>query len=169
MAVTAILTHMRQLLSLHRTLLETGEGKKEALIHNQVNELAGWVNKESRLIKQITETQHEWRTSVFLLLTSLGKKPSSLLTITDISQWITPEESRKELLDLHRQLLDLIQELKQQNTRNQQLIERSLDYINYSIDLVSGGNSQEVVYGNPTASSKAGNGAHRYYNFDTRA
>lgn len=169
MAVNAILTHMRDLLSLHRLLLEISTSKRQALVDNQVNELAGLVHKESRLMKQITETQQEWRKAVSQLLISQGKLPKSSLTLADIAQWITPEDSRRELLALQEQLLDLIQELKQQNTRNQQLIEQSLDYINYSIDLVSGGGSQEVVYDNPAASGKARSAADRAYNFDTRA
>lgn len=169
MTADAILAPMKTMLDLHRTLLETSEGKRQAILGNQVSELAGWVNKETRLMKQVSEAQKQWRTAIMQFLVGRGMMPRSSITLDEIAELVEPEETRIALLDLQRQLMDLLLELKERNANNQQLIEKSLDYVNYSLDLVYGASGQDVVYGNPVSKGNANGAAQRYFQFDTRA
>ena len=168
MAVSEMLTHMEQLLVLHDALLEASEGKRQAIVANQVDQLAAWTSKESRLMKQVTERQSLWRDAVAAFLASRGMKPTSSLTTAQIADMIAPGREKDRLNHLQEQLLGRIQELKANIGRNQRLIEKSLEVINYSVDLLYGDNEQESVYHNPAQTSHSASGA-RNIRFDTRA
>lgn len=169
MSAMMIIAHMKDLLSLHRTLLEWSDSKKQSIIDNQVNDLAQWVNKEMRMMKKIAETQERWREAVSEFLASKGMKPDHSTTITDIAGFLEHEADRTELTGLQQQLLEAIQELKTRNALNQQLIEQSLAYINYSIDLYTGGFAQEATYRNPAQNKPSPAGGKHKVRFDTRA
>ena len=169
MTMNAVLSHMEDMLSLHQLLLDVSEGKKQAIIANQVKDLAEWVSKESRLMKQVTAKQNLWRDTVAGLLVSLGRNPENSMTIADIAALVAPNEGGHQLLSLQQQLLDIIHELKARNQSNQQLIEQSLAFINYSLELSSGGFGQEMVYHNPSHSGQQLNGNILNNRFDTRA
>jgi hypothetical protein len=169
MSIALMITHLEKLLSLHRTMLELTESKRQALVDNQVNEIAGYVNQESRLIKQVSEMDIELRSAVAVYVGERGLKPKAGITVSEIVNLVDNHVERETIKQIQLELLDTIHEIKRSNAINEQLIEQSLAYINYSLDLYTGSFAQDSVYQNPMQSGKPSIGSKSNIRFDTRA
>ena len=166
MPIKIVIDHLEQLNVLHRKLLSMGEQKREVLIANQVNEFAVFVNQESKLLKQVAETEAAWRAAIIQFVEANGLKPTPSFTVTEIMKLVFNAEDRQALSDAHQALMETITLLKDMNAVNQQLIEQSLSFINYSLDLYMGDSGQDVVYRNPAQAGSTQSGKRRV--FDTR-
>jgi flagellar biosynthesis/type III secretory pathway chaperone len=166
MAFQALLRTIADLNDSHHTLLELADLKKDVLIHDQVAKLTEIVTKENKLIKQIGIQNQERLEAVGNFLIEKGYKPNPKVTISDLTKIIFNIEDKKALMDSQRQLKETIHQLRQKNAVNQQLIEQSLIFIDYSLDLYIGPPDDEAVYHNPGQQLK---GNKRPGVFDTRA
>lgn len=149
MSFEALLQMMTSLNQVHNTLLELAKQKKRVLIHNKVDELTPLVNRENKLLKQIGELEQQRIERIGAFLIEKGYKPNPRVTISDLTKIVFVAEEKKALTDAHKQLLGTIRMLREINTVNQQLIEQSLAFIDYSLDLFVGAPEDEVVYHNP--------------------
>jgi flagellar biosynthesis/type III secretory pathway chaperone len=75
-------------------------------------------------------------------------------------------EDEKALADKQKQLLETIEKLRELNQLNQKLIEQSLAFIEYSMDLVLGPSEDNATYQNPVHQQQ---GVKRRGMFDSRA
>ena len=89
-----------------------------------------------------------------------------MITITEIVKLMFRSEDKERIQGLQIELLDRLNELKLINERNTKLIEQSLAFIDYSIDLLSGPPEDEVFYQNPLTQK---GGSAKAMRFDTRA
>lgn len=163
-----MLKHMEELLALHRSLHEVSEEKRRAILGNRIDELSMWVNRESRIVKQMAGKQAEWRMAVANVLAERGLHPESSMTLSDIAGMIRPEEGREELLNLQDKLLEAIRQVKEANENNRRLIEQSLEFVQYTMDLMTGFGGPDVTYEKPSGPQKAPDGSSRS-RFDARA
>jgi flagellar biosynthesis/type III secretory pathway chaperone len=166
MPIAAVIGKLEQLNVLHLDLLDMGQRKKDILVHNQVKELAICLNQESKLLKQVAETETEWRQAITAFLLDAGLKPDPSFTVTDIMKLVYKAEDRQALSEAHQALMGTIAKLKDSNALNQELIEQSLAFINHSMDLYMGDPGQDATYQNP-AQTIANNSTKRRM-FDTR-
>lgn len=166
MPIKAVIEKLEQLNALHLDLLEMGQRKKEVLVSNQVSELALFVNQESKLLKQVAESEARWRTEIVRFLESGGMKPDPDVTVADIIKLVFNADDRQALSQAQQALMDTIAKLQGMNELNQQLIEQSLAFINHSMDLYMGDPGQDAVYRNPAQSNAANSSKRRV--FDTR-
>lgn len=132
----------------HVTLLELAERKKEALIRNDVDEVSAIVNKETRMSRMVDELLQEQAAATNAFFQSRGLQPTRAVTVTELSRLVFDPEEKKSLIAARDRLAGIIERLKNVNELNQQLIEQSLSFINYSLDLVLGP-EEEPVYRNP--------------------
>jgi flagellar biosynthesis/type III secretory pathway chaperone len=128
-----------------------------------VEKLTQIVSKENKMIKQIGELDHKRVEVTAQFMIAKGFKPNAKVTISDLSKIIFDVEEKKTLVGLQRKLLATIRGLRELNQLNQQLIEQSLAFIDYSMDVIVGPPEDEVVYQHPKLS---GNGAKRSSLFD---
>lgn len=157
MSIQEVTQKLVQLNELHCSLLELGERKKQVLIDNQVDELSRIVNQESRLLKNVSECERQWLESMTFFLREKGCKPHPSITVGELAKFVFNAEEKDALLGAQERLMETIRKLQGLNALNQQLIEQSLAFINYSLDLVTGSPDQDAVYRNPahqTHSSK---------------
>lgn len=168
MAVSLMIKQMEDLLALQQSLQQIGEQKRQAILGNRIDELSMWVNRESRLIKQLAEKQAAWRQAVANVLARRGIHPESSMTMADIAGMIRPEEGRDKVLRLQGELLGVIRRVREDNERNRQLIEQSLEFVQYTLELAGGYREQDVIYERPTQAHKPQDGTVRN-RFDARA
>jgi len=170
MPIKAVIDHIDALHALHRTLLQLGERKREALVNNQVNELAAIVNQENKLVKQVADVEAKWRAAIVHFVAAAGLRPNPSMTVSDILQLVADPADQRRVQDSQQQLFDTIKQIESVNANNQKLIEQSLAYINYSLDLYTGGFGQDPIYGNPSQSGTTYNAKGKKNAwFDTRA
>lgn len=166
MSIQGLLDTMEQLHGLHTQLLETAEQKRHVLVGNQVGELNKLVNHEAKIIRQIADLDRVRVEAINEYLIKRGFRPDPRVTITDLVKMIYKAEEKQQLLTAQKKLVDVLTELKRMNVLNQQLIEQSLAFINYSYDLLLGPPEEDVIYQKPTQMPGA---LKRNGLFDTRA
>lgn len=166
MSFEAVLQTMSELNDVHLTLLELAEQKKHALIHNQVEQLTQIVTKENKLLKRIGELDQQRVDAIGNFLIEKGYKPNPRVTVSDLTKIIFNAEEKRILVESQKQLLATIRKLREHNELNQQMIEQSLAFINYSIDIMSGSDGDELIYSNPNQTTP---GSNRRGLFDAKA
>ncbi|WP_281883059.1 flagellar protein FlgN [Paenibacillus sp. YYML68] len=149
MSFHALLQVMSELNEAHLVLMELAERKKDVLVHNQVDQLTQIVNKENKQIKLIGELDQRRIQVIGDFLMEKGYKPNPRVTISDLRKIIFDVEEKRQLMDAQKQLLDTIHRLRRVNTLNQQLIEQSIAFVDYSIDLMVGPAEEDVTYHSP--------------------
>ncbi|MDQ1911276.1 flagellar protein FlgN [Paenibacillus sp. GD4] len=165
MSFQALLEIMSALNEIHNTLLELAEQKKHVLIHNQVEQLTQIVTKENKLLKQIGELDQQRVEVIGQFLMEKGYKPNPRVTVGDLTKIIFNADEKKQLTDTQKQLMGTIRKLRELNQFNQELIQQSLNYINYSLDIIVGPPEDDVIYHNP---QQQGYGMKRQGLFDTK-
>lgn len=166
MSARSIIDYMKRQDELHRQLIEAGNDKKQAIIANDVERLAAVMNRENRLLKQVAETEALRQGAAEDFLREKGIRSQLQLTVTEMTRLVFNPEEKTELLDVQRQLMDRLTELKELNQINRELIEQSLAFIDYSLNLLVSRPEDDMLYQNPNQPSTAGKGRSM---FDTRA
>lgn len=162
----ALLDVLDRLNEQHGTLLELAEQKRQALVKNEVDQLSVIVNKENKCVRQIDELNNQRIEATGQFMIEKGYKPNPRVTVSDLTKIIFQPEDKKRLMDAQKQVVATIRKLKTANQLNQQMIEHSLAFINYSVDLFVGDPEDDSIYRRPSQ-SKQGKKAPGL--FDTRA
>jgi flagellar biosynthesis/type III secretory pathway chaperone len=166
MSIQSLKQTMDQLIQIHLTLVELAEQKTGILVLNKVDKLNQIVNKETSLMKKITELDLQRIEDISGFLIEKGYKPNPKITVGDLVKLVVKVEEKKLLTDSQHQLLNTIDKLREINRLNQKLIEQSLAFIEYSMDIVLGPSDEDVVYRNPSHQQQ---GMKRSGMFDSRA
>jgi flagellar biosynthesis/type III secretory pathway chaperone len=166
LSVQGLLQTMSKLIQVHISLLELAERKTNILVLNQVDKLNQIVNKETSTMKQITILDLQRIEDISSLLLERGYKPNPNITVGDIIKLVVKADDKKLLSDAQKQLLSTIYKLREKNQLNQKLIEQSLAFIEFSMDLVLGPSDDGVTYQNPLHQQQ---GLKRNGMFDSRA
>jgi flagellar biosynthesis/type III secretory pathway chaperone len=149
MSIQALVETMESLIEVHRSLLDLAKDKTPVLVENQVDKLNQIVNKESKLVKRVEELDLQRIQITGEYLMSRGYWPDSRVTMTDFIKMIFKAEEKKAVQDVHQKLLAILMELKEINSLNQKLVEQSLAFIEYSLDIISGPFEDDTVYHHP--------------------
>lgn len=166
MPVQTLIVALEKLTELHEELSALADRKREALVRNVVDEVSAIVNRETKLARAVEELLREQAEATSAFFRSKGFQPTRAVTVTELSRMVTDLAQKEALLAARDRLTAVIDVLKKKNDLNQQLIEQSLAFINYSIDLVAGPDD-ELMYRNPKQQPTYG--AKRPGYFDSRA
>src|SRR5690554_5610125 len=112
---------------------------------------------ESKLMKQVADHEQQWLQHTSTFLAEMGHRPNPGLTMTQLIKLVFKAEDKKALSEAQNKLLHTIQQLKETNSLNQQMIEQSLTYIDYSLDLITGAPDEDMFYKNPAKQSEKNN------------
>jgi flagellar biosynthesis/type III secretory pathway chaperone len=146
-------------------LLAIAQDKKDVIVNNRTDELSRLTNQESKLVKQMGELELKRSEATREYLSALGMKADSDITLTDLAKRVVSAKDKTALLSLQSQLSDVTSRLKDLNILNQELIRNSLDYIEFTLDLLSATDADDMTYGN----SSAGKSGFKSGMFDTKA
>jgi Rps23 Pro-64 3,4-dihydroxylase Tpa1-like proline 4-hydroxylase len=166
MALAQLFNVLDQLDAAHQTMLHWGKSKRTAIMNNQVSELIQINNQESRVLKEILRLEEERVSCCHLFLQEKGIKSALNLNLTELSRLVFDPKDKEILLGKQQQLANSLSELKALNDMNQTLVEQSLQFLDYSMNLFSGVPDQEVTYQPPSGKQVGGS---RMGMFDTRA
>lgn len=161
-----VLKTMDQMIDVHRVLIQLGNEKKTVLIHNEVDRLSQITQKENKLIKLVEDLETLRIQAVGAFLRGKGLFPAGAVSIGDLAKIVVRIEDKEALTSRGQLLHGLVRELKSIHHINKQLIEHSLAYIDYSLDLFSAYPEQEATYTHPLHDQSH---AHRNRMFDRKA
>ncbi|MEC0370810.1 flagellar protein FlgN [Paenibacillus chibensis] len=166
MPIQTLIETLSRLNELHKELLQVAEHKKQAVIHNRYEDITAALTKESRLLKSVKEYEEKVYEEGQAFIAEKGIKSKLKLTISEISRLVFEPEEKAKLLEVQRDLTFHLTELKRVNTHIQELIQQSLSYIDFSLNLMVGAMDEEATYSRPEQSTR---GIQRSGLFDTRA
>lgn len=166
MALTTLIELLERLDEVHNTMLDLAATKKQVIKENKVEELIQLLNKETKFAKSIGQLEELRRQAAYTFLQSVGIRSNLDLNLTELSRLVFDLEEKQKLLQLQQKLSGTLQQLKEANMLNQQLLQQALSYIDFSIESMSYYSETEATYHHPAEKTV---GAQRSGLFDTRA
>lgn len=145
--IVELIDTLKQQNDIYKSLLETASRKKVSIIENNVANLQEIVKEENLLVgknQRLEKKRLELFSDISMVL---GKND---ITLKDFIQTIKGQEGEKELTKLREDMLDILPKLKTINEQNQELLQMSIDYVDFSINLIRSNSS-------PTYYDMAGN------------
>lgn len=165
MSIQPVIETLDRLSELHTQLLSIAEEKKDIIVRNDVDALALLTSREGRLIKQINEVDEERVHAMHAFMKEKGIRSALQLNVTELSRIVFNPDERVQLREAQVRLSDLLHELKRQNETIKDLLQQSLDFVDYSLNLITSRPEDDSIYKRPDqAQSKAARSL-----FDTRA
>lgn len=144
--VNELINVLEQENRVYDSILKISKSKTNIIVEGKVTELENMVKLEQSLVLQMgrLEDMREKLTGKIAVL--LNIKPSEI-TITELMKHIKSDQAQK-LKACQDTLGKAINELKNANDLNSKLIKNSLDFINFSINLVASVDAGSNNYGN---------------------
>lgn len=135
MTITTILETLSKLERMHRSLLELTKQKTEYVKVGDMEQLDGLLKKEQMHVAAIETLEVQRQKQVKDYLQANGVAVAETVTLSDVIA-ATQGEQQQQLSNMREQLLAVVNELKEHNKLNQKLIMQSLQFVNFSLDLV---------------------------------
>ena len=120
---------------IYRELLSLSNEKKDYILEGKVKEIDKIVQIESSLIIEISKLEKVREATVQALAEGYGL-PQENLTVSYISEKIKDPRS-KILAEITDSISKTLVDLKEINDTNGKLLEQSLEYINFSVNLIN--------------------------------
>lgn len=134
---------------LYTQILNIGNQKTDIIIKGKVNELAVLVEQEQDIVSKLAKLEFE-RDHVSTALHKELKLTDEEVTLTQLVKHIEGKNA-DSLIERQNKLLDVLKQVKNVNDQNGKLINSSLEYIEFSINVLSsavnpGNNYNQVGY-----------------------
>ena len=147
---------------IYREVLKLSHNKTNVIVEGSAAELEKLTREEQVLIFQIADLE-DVREKITAKLSAQCKEGSGKLTVSVLAG-LLPQDRAQRLGAAQEKLSKTLKEIKEVNSLNSRLIRNSLDYIDFSINLLTGAEATGNLYGN---SGQASSGRKRNF-FDVR-
>lgn len=132
--------------ALYKGILKIAKNKTDVIIGGKVSELENIVKLEQYIILQLSKLEEEREELVDKLSVQLSVDASDI-TLSSLEK-LLPKEQAERLESCHKMLPEIVRDLDQANVLNSKLIKNSLDYIDFSINVLMNAGSAGSTYGN---------------------
>ncbi|HQA58846.1 MAG TPA: flagellar protein FlgN [Acetivibrio sp.] len=123
-------------LKIYEDILEISKNKTDIIVKGKVKELENITELEQSFIAQIGKLEAAREDLVDKICSDIGKDSSKNITVTELMGYI--EASQAERLNSYKEnMVSLLKEIKDKNDLNAKLIKSSIDYIDFSINIMS--------------------------------
>ena len=130
---------------IYEDILEISKNKTDIIVKGKVKELESITELEQSLIVQIGKLEAVREDLVNKICSNIGKDSSSNMTITELIGYI--EAPQAEMLSSYKDnMISVLKEIKDINDINAKLIKSSIDFIDFSINIMSNVNSDGNNY-----------------------
>jgi hypothetical protein len=129
-----IIQLLQTMIEAHTKLLALAKEKRSVLVEGDILGLQSVSNRESTCADEIQRLENERKEWVMHYLTEKGVQTSSP-TLEELLKFVVSPAEKIQLTLAAKQLRMIIQEISHINESNQQLIQTSLSYVQYSIGL----------------------------------
>lgn len=132
--------------AIYKDILELSKNKTDIIIKGKVSELDNITKLEQSFIIEMGKLEDS-REKIINDLSADIKLNASEINITELLKHV--DNSQAERLEAYKEnLLGTINEIKDLNDLNSKLIQNSIDYINFSINILSNTSVTDNNYGN---------------------
>lgn len=143
---------LEQLIVEHEKMLKLAGHKRDVLIKGNIDELSRILQFESRCINTIQSLELEREKHVSLYLVQRGIRKETCY-LSDLIEMAEKPELKKSLSMCQQKLGNIMTELKEANDLNQQLIEQSLEFVNFTLEEMTAP-TEEPTYQNTQKASR---------------
>lgn len=141
--IEELITTLKEQTDIYEKILEIASKKKVAIIENNIKTLQEIIAKENTLVGKNLRLDKK-RVELFEdMQIVLNKKD---LTLSSIAETFKGQKEEKELTEIKEKISNILPKIKIINDQNQELIQMSMDYIDYSINLIRGGAIGKTTY-----------------------
>ncbi|WP_158212239.1 flagellar protein FlgN [Natranaerobius trueperi] len=133
--------NLEEQLATYELLIHYGEKKQQILVNGHIDELEPVVKQEQKAVFQNSELEKQ-RLEIISHLAEILQEKEDNLTLSKIIDYASSSEKAR-LESTFNSLENIITTLKDLNFKNHSLIEQSLSYINFSLDIVSGAGKED--------------------------
>ncbi|MCD5413688.1 MAG: flagellar protein FlgN [Clostridiales bacterium] len=120
---------------MYSEILDLGRKKVDVIKGAKLKELEKMTDQEQEYIFKITTFEKIRGSVIANICEELGQ--SQVATITDCLPLIKKEKERETINKLRNQILSIIEEIKETNKTNEILMQERLDFIQFSIELLT--------------------------------
>ena len=149
----------------YEELLGLSNEKTDVIVKNDVDELQKITNLENIITSQHNKLEKK-RLSLVADITEvlgLAKQKPEDVTLTYLIELMEGQEEQADLQVVGEKIRDTLDKLKEKTSFNAELIQNSLDYIEYSLNIMRG--TQQP----PTYSIKDGHVSEEFGTFDSKS
>jgi len=136
---------MQEQLEAYKELFDIGNKKTEVLIKGDIKVLSDITQQEQKLIIKLGKLEDERYAIVKELARQFNKDASQLKG--DFLKPILDENESQKFNAVCDDLKKILLEIQKQNDRNEKLIKNALDYINFSVKLITDAGTSKGNYG----------------------
>jgi flagellar biosynthesis/type III secretory pathway chaperone len=129
--------------ALYRDILDLSRHKTNTIVEGRVSQLEQLTGVEQRLLLSVGGLEQQREEVVDQLARRLGIPADELNISVAVEQ--AEDELKEKLVALKEEIENTLKDLKEVNDLNSELIKKSLEYIDFSINLIAGG-PEDVTY-----------------------
>ncbi|MBB6216410.1 flagellar biosynthesis/type III secretory pathway chaperone [Anaerosolibacter carboniphilus] len=144
-SIEQLITVLKEECNLYKDYLDLAREKKTAVIKGEIKELDHITKREQNMIVNMGKVD-QIRTAIIGNIL-LEKNIASVETISELADLIE-EPARATILKLKDNLAALLEETKNLNHINSELLQQALEYVDYNINLLTSAQPQSSTYGN---------------------
>jgi len=133
-------------IKIYEELLKLSKDKTDFIVNGKVTELDSITKLEQTLVLNMGKFEDMREETVSALAKDIGINEANT-TISELSKYIDKDQAQR-LKEHKSKLLNIIGEIKTKNDLNSKLIQNSIDYINFSVNVLSSTSSGDNNYGN---------------------
>ena len=135
---------LQQELTLGKRLLALLQEETEVIVNNDITRLSALQAEQQQCLKEQTALENSRVISTRDLAWALGLERVPTLPVLIMA---LPDRDQESLRNLRTELLAVNQQLESLQTRNRSLLENALDYVRFSLDLLTEAALQPARYG----------------------
>lgn len=152
---TALIENLIEILTkekgFYESILKLSTDKKDVIVAGKISELEGITRLEQSIIVKLGKLEEEREELAWKLAAVLKVKPSEI-TLSKLVKMV-PEEQGSKLKNCQDSLLKTVNDIRNTNTLNSKLIRNSLDYIDFSVNILTNAGVSGNSYSNSGQSS----------------
>jgi len=134
---------LKKQLEIYKEILKISEDKTDIIVKDKVEELKPMVEREETLVEGYIKLEKERLGIIKGFAESKGI--TKMLRINDLCEYF-PDDA-DEMQRLKNEILEVTKKIKVKNAVNQELVQNSLDFLNFSIGILAGTNTGTSTYG----------------------
>lgn len=143
--VTTLMTLLEREYAIYQKLYEISAKKTDVIVAGKVAALDEIVKVEEQLVLGVGKFERE-REAIVEKLAQTLQKPGQNFTLSVLIEALDDTQA-KQLTTVQQQISDVLHELTEKNNLNMQLLQHSMDYVQFSLNLLSGQDETAGVYG----------------------
>ena len=137
-----LLEILQKELNIYEEILKISKNKTDIIKEDKALDLDPLVREEEEKVAQVIALEKKRLACVRKICAELQIEDSNI-SISELSKYV---DEKQELLDFKEKITKVLKDLKRTNDLNQKLIQSSLEYVNFMVNLTTGAN-QNVTYG----------------------